>query len=59
MQFAANRLSRFTYDPSSASATADSEEILITTSEKQSSVHSAGWVSFAPSSYADSSVSWI
>ena len=59
MQFAANRLSRFVYDATSPEATSESEEILITTTEKQSSVHSAGWVGFAPSSFANPSVSCL
>lgn len=52
MQFAQNRLSRFVYDSSSASGTSESEEVLITTSEKESTIHSAGWVGFKPSAYA-------
>ncbi|CAM9749520.1 unnamed protein product [Ectocarpus fasciculatus] len=51
--FGTNRLSRFQSDPSSAANTLDSEEILIISSEKQSNVHSAGWIGFKPSSYGN------
>ncbi|CAB1115398.1 unnamed protein product [Ectocarpus sp. CCAP 1310/34] len=55
--FGTNRLSRFKYDPDSAANTLASEEILITSSEKKSNVHSAGWIGFKPSSYGNDAVS--
>ncbi|CAN0083513.1 unnamed protein product [Ectocarpus sp. 6 AP-2014] len=48
-----NRLSKFVYYAGDVVATSGSEEILLTSTEKGSSVHSSGWVGFAPSSYAD------
>ncbi|CBJ29140.1 conserved unknown protein [Ectocarpus siliculosus] len=51
--FGTNRLSRFKYDPNSAENTLGSEEVLIISSEKQSNVHSAGWIGFKPSSYGN------
>ncbi|CAM9927960.1 unnamed protein product, partial [Ectocarpus sp. 4 AP-2014] len=51
--FGTNRLSRFKYDPNSAASTLESEEDLITSSEKLSNVHSAGWIGFKPSSYGN------
>ncbi|CAM9722151.1 unnamed protein product, partial [Laminaria digitata] len=50
---AKNVLSKFVYYEGDEDATYKSEEVLITTSEKGSTVHSSGWVGFAPSSYED------
>eukprot|EP00752_Nemacystus_decipiens_P008421 g7527.t1 len=47
-----NVLSKFVYVAGDTDGTYESEEVLITTTEKASSVHSSGWVGFAPSSYA-------
>ncbi|CAM9681651.1 unnamed protein product, partial [Sphacelaria rigidula] len=52
-EWAANRLSKMVYDPSSPEDTLASEEILITTSDKLSTLHSGGWVGFKPSAYAE------
>lgn len=46
-----NVLSKFVYVPGDINATTESEEVLITTTEKGSSVHTSGWVGFKPSSY--------
>lgn len=54
-----NVLSKFVYVEGDPAATADSEEVLIQTSEKESSAHSSGWVGFAPSSYAAPDVSFF
>lgn len=49
--FPRNRLSKFQYFPGDATATRDSEEILLTTIPKASGIHSAGWVDFKPSDF--------
>ncbi|CAM9489330.1 unnamed protein product, partial [Hapterophycus canaliculatus] len=49
--FGANRLSRFVYDPDSSANTLASEEVLLTTTDKNSNIHSGGWIGFKPSSY--------
>lgn len=46
-----NRLSEFTYNPTSVEGTLGSEEELVKTSEKTTSLHSGGWVGFLPSTY--------
>ncbi|CAM9759383.1 unnamed protein product [Scytosiphon promiscuus] len=48
-----NRLSKFEYFAGDAAATLASEEVLITTAPKNTSIHSAGWVGFQPSAYGD------
>lgn len=52
-----NVLSKFAYVPGDTAGTYESEEVLVVTSEKASSVHSSGWVGFAPSSYGAKEVS--
>lgn len=52
-----NVLSKFVYVPGDTAGTYESEEVLIVTSEKGSSVHSSGWVGFPPSSYGAPEVS--
>lgn len=52
-----NVLSKFEYVPGDTAGTYESEEVLIITSEKASSVHASGWVGFAPSSYGAKEVS--
>ena len=46
-----NRLAKFEYFPGDAAATRASEEILITTVAKDTSIHSGGWCGFKPSDY--------
>lgn len=47
-------MSRFDYDYGSAAATLASEEILLESTERTSTVHTAGWLGFKPSSYYSS-----
>lgn len=53
-----NRLSRFTYDSSSATNTRNSEEVLLESSDKNYVYHSAGWIGFKPSAYENTNVSF-
>ncbi len=53
-----NRLSRFTYDPSSATNTRNSEDVLVESSDKNYVYHSAGWLGFKPSAYENTNVSF-
>lgn len=50
-----NVLSKFVFSGATA-ATYETEEVLITTSDKRSSAHASGWVGFPPSSYKDEAV---
>lgn len=46
-----NRLSRFVYKAGNNVATRESEQVLMQTAEKDTNIHSAGWVGFKPSTY--------
>lgn len=48
-----NRLSRYQYVPDDPSATLASEEILMTTGVKETTIHTGGWVGFKPSNRND------
>ncbi|CAM9268154.1 unnamed protein product, partial [Hapterophycus canaliculatus] len=50
---ARNRLSKFEYFASDPTATRNSEEILITSSPRPTSIHAAGWCGFKPSAYGN------
>lgn len=52
-----NRLSKFYYTEDDPDATVASEEVLITTVDKPTGIHAAGWCDFKPSAFAD--VSWL
>lgn len=49
----ANRLSKFEFFPGDTAATLASEEILLTTTAKATSIHAAGWCGFKPSDYGN------
>eukprot|EP00903_Cladosiphon_okamuranus_P010392 g9830.t1 len=48
-----NRVSRFEYVEGSKSDTRNSEDILLTTSPKNTTIHAAGWCGFKPSDYGN------
>ncbi len=48
-----NRLSKFEYFPGDEAATLASEDVLITTMPKSSSIHAGGWCGFKPSDYGN------
>lgn len=48
-----NRLARFTYIPGDPAGTKATEEVLLTTVPKSTSIHSAGWLGFKPSVYGE------
>ena len=48
-----NRLSKFVYTSGDPAATLASEEVLITTVDKPTGIHAAGWVDFKPSDFAN------
>eukprot|EP00903_Cladosiphon_okamuranus_P010393 g9831.t1 len=52
-----NRLSKFEYVAGDPAATLASEEVLITTATKFSSIHSGGWCGFKPSDYGNNAAS--
>lgn len=56
-EYGINVLSKFVYYKRDTASTHESEEVLLKSSEKHSSVHSSGWVGIPPSSYVGSTVS--
>ncbi|CAM9121681.1 unnamed protein product, partial [Hapterophycus canaliculatus] len=50
---ARNRLSKFQFYPGNPTATRNSEEILLTSGPRSTSIHAGGWCGFKPSAYGN------
>ncbi|CAM9165509.1 unnamed protein product [Scytosiphon promiscuus] len=50
---ARNRLSKFEYFAGDPTATRNSEEVLLTSAPRSTSIHAAGWCGFKPSAYGN------